>query len=150
MEKWKSFDINQQVKYDGPGVYKIRLFREERPVPIRRFGGIDEEGILMIGVSDNIERRRKEFVRASNKGYQHSEGMQWFLVKHVSHLRESIYSLRFEFIETDTKERAEEMEGEEAWRYFEKYWETPPLNSVLPKRGERLNELRRKAEYLQS
>jgi len=29
MSKWRSFDINQRIEYDGPGVYRIRLFRED-------------------------------------------------------------------------------------------------------------------------
>ena len=56
-------------------VYRIRLFRKERPVCIWRFGGIDEEGILAIGSSGNIERRRRQFItvsyRLNNTGILH-------------------------------------------------------------------------------
>jgi len=140
--KWTVVDIDNKSDYKGPGVYKIQLVdKNGKPVEIRRFGGTDEEGALVIGCSKNIDTRRKQFVTSSAGKRGHSEGIQWWLVKHFSQLAEQP-SLKFAFAELGTKEEALRVEMEEIHNYFTKYWEAPPLNGVIPKRLEWFNRLR--------
>ena len=140
--KWRVVDVNRRIDYEGPGVYKIQLVdKNGKPVEIRRFGGTDKEGVLAIGCSKHIDTRRKQFVTSSAGERGHSEGIQWWLVKHFSELAEQT-SLRFAFAELGTKEEAMRVEMEEIHNYFTKYWEAPPLNGVIPKRLEWFNRLR--------
>jgi len=145
--RWCSRNLYESTSWNGPGVYRIRLVRDGKPVPIRRFNGTDYEGILVIGCSSNIERRRKQFIRASSGKKDHSEGIQWYLVTNFSRFRNIYsrgrYSLQFDFIKTKSKEEAERIEEEEIWTYFEKHSETPPLNAAIPGREKKFDRLRR-------
>jgi len=140
--KWRVVDINYEIDYDGPGVYKIQLIdKNSKPLEIRRFGGTDEEGVLVIGCSEHIDTRRKQFLTSSAGERGHTEGIQWWLVKHFSEWAKQT-SLRFAFAELGTKEEAMRVEMEEIQSYFMKYGEAPPLNGVIPKRIEWFNRLR--------
>lgn len=107
---------------------------------------VPEAIMAAIGCSSNIERRRKQFIRASSGKHGHSEGIQWYLVTNSSRFRDRYsqggYSLQFDFIKTKSREEAERIEEEVIWIYFEKYSENPPLNAAIPGREKRFNELR--------
>jgi len=135
--EWISQDIDKPTQCTKPGVYRIKLFQMGRPVRIKRFGGVDRDGILAIGYSKNIEERRKQFLRASKGHDHHSEGIQWYLVKRVSVLKDDQYSLKFEFREAESVEEAKKAESEEIWSYFKKFWEPPPLNAAISERKKR-------------
>lgn len=140
--KWRVVDVNRKTDYDGPGVYKIQLVdKNGKPIGIHRLGGTDKEGVLGICCSEQIDTRRKQFVMSSAGERGHSEGIQWWLVKHFSKLTEQT-SLRFAFAELGTKEEAMRVEMEAIHNYFMKYLEAPPLNAVIPKRIEWFNRLR--------
>jgi hypothetical protein len=136
--------ISQETGYGFSGVYWIKLFKNQQPVEIHRLGGVDKEGMLSIGCTDNIERRRKQFVNSSEGKYGHSEGMQWFLARKYSDLGSQEYSLWFDYVKAESKEASEKGEEDEIRRYFKEYGETPPLNSAIPNRKKWFDELRSK------
>ena len=140
---WKSVDINEDTKCDQPGIYRIRLMKSGEPIEIPRFNGVDKDGVLAIGCSENIERRRKQFIRASKGNHGHSEGIQWYLVHHCSGFEKKDYSLQFQFLQAKSKEDAKRVEEDELWDYFCKYSEAPPLNSSLPRREKKFDEIRK-------
>jgi len=135
--KWSSFGIEEETKCNQPGVYRIRLFNGNTPVTIRRLQGADAEGMLAIGQSKNIERRRKDFLGSLKGKRRHSEGMQWRLVKLFSN---KLDNLRFDFVKTNSK-KAKKMEDTELREYFKKHLELPPLNGVMPNRKKWIHEL---------
>lgn len=139
--EWIAQDLYDKTAYTGFGVYKIRLFRDEKPVRIHRFQGVDETGLLLIGRSVDIDRRRRQFVNSSKGRHGHSEGIQWYLVTRFSEIDKQT-SLRFEFVKLESERKAKERERVELQDYFERYLETPPLNAAIPKRKEWFDELR--------
>jgi len=125
--EWRVVDINYEIDYDGPGVYKIQLVdKNGKLLEIRRFGGTDEEGVAVIGCSEQINTRRKQFVTSSAGERGHSGGIQWWLVKYFLEWAKQT-SLRFAFAELGTKEEAMRVEMEEIQDYFTKHLEAPPL-----------------------
>jgi hypothetical protein len=136
--------ITQETNYGGPGVYWIKLLRNQRPFEINRLGGPDKSGILAIGCTDNVERRRKQFIDSSGGKYGHSEGMQWFLVRKFWKLGSQEYSLQFEYIKLSSKEASKTEEKEKIQEYFKEYLESPPLNGAIPERKKWFSELRDK------
>jgi len=141
--KWMLFGIDTETNYDGPGVYQILLFRNEKPVPIHRLVGTDTEGVLAIGHTESIENRRKQFRRSSENAERgHSEGIQWWLVKnfHKQSFEES--QIKFKYVKLSSKSEAKREEERQIKAYFEKHCEAPPLNGSIPKRIAWFEELR--------
>lgn len=140
--KWSSINIGNKTRYSKGGIYRIRAceIASGKSVRIPRLRYYDEEGILMIGRTKNIERRRKQFVRSSLGNHGHSEGIQWWLVKHFSRLGEE-FSLVFDFIKVEDAE-ATDLERKKIQEYFKKHLELPPLNSIMPRRNEWFDQLR--------
>jgi hypothetical protein len=139
---WKLSPIEVETGCDKPGIYRVRLFSNGKPVEIGRLGGTDRMGILAIGNSDNIEKRRKLFVRAKKGNHGHSAGIQWYLVTYHSKRFEKC-TLMFQFTELVDKKEAEEEEEKEIWEYFKNYLEVPPLNGSIPGREKRFDEIRK-------
>jgi hypothetical protein len=141
--EWQSVEIEKETGWNKWGLYRIQLVKDDMPVKISRFGGIDEEGVLVIGRSNNIENRRKQFRRSARGHHGHSEGVQWWLINHKSDNRFDEFSLRFAFVKISSEEEAKEMEEKELKEYFKKFSELPPLNGVMPKRIKWFDELRK-------
>jgi hypothetical protein len=57
-------------------------------------------------------------------------------------------SLLFEFVELESKNKAVDMEKKEIQKYFQKFWEAPPLNAAIPQREKWFDKLRMKPETL--
>jgi hypothetical protein len=136
--EWESNNIDIGTNYDGPGVYRIRLFTHGRPAAIPRLGGTDKEGVLAIGCSENIEDRRKQFIQSSKGKRGHSEGIQWWLVKKFHNFEG--FSLVFDFIKLSLEDKSSE-ECRQIQEYFKRYAEAPPLNGSMPKRIRWFEEL---------
>jgi len=142
-----SVEIHNETGYSKRGVYRIYLFDGDAPVEIPRVRGVDKQGLLLIGRSENIENRRKRFIRSEEgRGPGHSEGQLLFLMKQFfEKLKEQ--QIRFNFDKVDSKKEAEEMEKEELRKYFKIHLELPPLNSAMPRRREWFDELRAIDKY---
>lgn len=139
--EWAMLGLNDKKGCNAPGIYRIRLFKKGKPVEICRFGGVDETGLLLVGRSVDIERRREQFIRSSKGKHGHSEGIQWWLVTRFSDIGKQS-SLRFEFVRL-SEEKAREREKAELQDYFKRYLETPPLNATIPQRLRWFDELRK-------
>jgi len=132
--KWKKID--EKSGYDGFVVYKIRLYDKKckQPITLRRFFGMDRKGILAIGRTKNIERRRKQFYKGINDGAGHSEGnllRQSYSPCFESKYPNTNYEFQYSFKRDGRKKKTEEIEIK---KYFKKHGEVPPLNSAIPNR----------------
>jgi hypothetical protein len=146
--EWMLFGIDTKTNYDGAGVYQILLFKNEKPVPIHRLVGIDTEGVLAIGHTENIENRRKQFRRSSEEAERgHSEGIQWWLAKSFHKQSFEGSQIRFKYVKLGSKSEAKKEEERQIKAYFEKHCEAPPLNGSIPKRIEWFEELRSTGHY---
>jgi len=139
MPRWSKWtDIEEYANYKGCGVYKIRLVNSKGfPIGISRFLGQDEDGILVIGESINIERRMNNFYGAiKGKGYAHSEAERLYLIKEYTNFKERHDSckLQYSFTELTSKSQAEWEEERLLKCYFKRYGEVPPLNANLPQK----------------
>jgi hypothetical protein len=134
--EWKK--ITEPSNCNEPAVYKIRLKDNEGSVvSINRFLGKDEEGILCIGETENMERRRKKFARGIQHGTAHSEARLIYLIKtHCRIFKEKYADAQYEycFEEAITKEEAKMKEVKLIKNYVKQYGEGPPFNSAIPKR----------------
>lgn len=133
--EWQSLNIeNIRNLPTSPGCYKISCSK-----PINRLFGTDDEGILNIGESKDLNQRLDQFIKAVTipdhmdivKGDNHSAGGKFSLLR----LQEEfpVESLRFKFAITESKEEAERLEAKELERYEDSYLEFPPLNTQGPK-----------------
>lgn len=119
----------------GCAAYKLRLVVDGEPVPIPRFLGPDNEGILCIGETKNMEQRRRAFVRAIRTGRGHSSGDLLCQLERADRLGrlwpERVYEYSFSFLET--KSAAKALQDKSLEEYLLRFGEAPPLNSSIPR-----------------
>jgi predicted GIY-YIG superfamily endonuclease len=135
---WKNID--EPAGHIGHAVYKVRLVsRQSGIVAINRFLGTDKKGILCIGMTTNMERRRKEFKSGKEGKPIHSGGYLLSLLKDYSHFnaehRNSKYEYRFQ--KTENKVDAKFKESRHIKKYVKRYGEVPPLNSAIPNKDDK-------------
>ena len=121
-----------------PGVYRVRIFNTDgKPSPIRRALGVDTDGILDIGESNNLRKRLREFWGcARGKYYPHSAGIEyrkWKLDQHWP-----LEQLHFDFIHVREKADAEKLELRMIDNYRKQFYDRPPLNKSQGKRWKNL------------
>lgn len=129
--------IDDSCPHAGPAVYEIRLVDPASgPAQLNRFLGTDPSGILCIGETGELERRRKQFVAAWRKGGKHSEGNLLHLLEAHSPFLRFFPSPRLEmrYAAVSTKEEAKGQEEKRLKAYVKIYGEVPPLNSSIPDR----------------
>jgi hypothetical protein len=135
--KWK--DIEQKADYKGCGVYKIRLAdSNKKPIEIHRFLGHDNEGILQIGRSTNIERRIGYFHGAmKGKNYAHAEGERLnYIIENTCFLeRYKDCNVQYSFKKLENEREVKAEEKHLLIIYFKIFGEVPPLNNNLPGRN---------------
>jgi hypothetical protein len=69
---WQS--IKQVLSYRGPAQYELRVVNQEsQPFPIPRMLGTDNNGVLVIGQTKNMEKRRRQVITGIEECYGHSE-----------------------------------------------------------------------------
>jgi hypothetical protein len=127
--------LNKQV-YARAGVYAVRLVSKGgRPRPIRRFLDRDGEGILCIGQSSNLEKRRTQFINGVLKRVGHSEGNLLSIISEHAHRRSEleggISTLHWCIQYCPPRKTLEEKLIK---NYVRRFGEAPPLNSVIPNR----------------
>lgn len=131
----------EKAKYSGPGIYRVRLYKNGAPIPIKRLQGKDGLGILSIGKSVNIDKRIKLFQSTSvgNRSKGHSEARTWFIVSRIPGSQYDDCDLMFEYFKSD---KIEFDEREALKKYFIDHLELPPLNHQFPGRMEWYKKLK--------
>lgn len=123
------------------GVYVIRIVdrNRRRPWSISRLLDMDPEGVLSIGQSSNLERRRRGFVSGVTRCYGHSEGNLLHLVARHAHRADkfgkdllSAIEWRFQYVHDTAAAKAHE--NTLLKQYIRRFGEPPPLNSAIPDR----------------
>jgi hypothetical protein len=128
--KWQAIEsIYNNVDLIGrKGVYQIRMVDNNRPIPIPRLRGVDNEGVAYIGQSVRLRPRIEDFLRG-----KHSGGGMYYLAYPRLRRCEPYkgHSLQVRFMacaEADMKNRETNM----LRRYFRRFCELPPFNSTVP------------------
>ena len=106
-----------------PGAYVVAA-----DTPINRAVGSDEYGILTIGESDDLRRRMTSFAScALSYGTEgHMAGWRFSFLRFERYF--PFAKLRIRWRATETKEKANELEGKMLLAYLSKHLELPPLN----------------------
>jgi len=134
-EKWQPISV--KAEHNGPVVYQIRLVDEQgHVVQIGRLIKKDPDGILLIGMATEMNRRRKDFINGFKNHKRHSEGKLLYLLLKYSSFKTDYrgYQYEYYFQPVSTKGDAEQTEMKLIKKYVKIYGEAPPLNSVIPKR----------------
>lgn len=135
---WK--DLTKKSNHREAAIYKIRLVDEKnKPVPIERFLCKDEEAVLCIGSTNNMERRltRFKYSRKTGKG-GHSEASLMFLLEKFCSFKQKYknYKLQYRFWKQKSEAKTKKEEEKLIKKYIKRFGEVPPLNSAIPnKRG---------------
>ncbi|HLD06767.1 MAG TPA: hypothetical protein VJC16_04505 [Candidatus Nanoarchaeia archaeon] len=108
------------------GVYQIRCFQNETPRPISRLIKTDNFGILVIGSSNNVKNRLKQFLFAKDNGRMHSAGNRFYSLELES--IEKLGNCKLMFIVNYTDDYEKE-EAKLLMGYADYFGELPPLNS---------------------
>jgi len=139
---WKWTPIDESTNHRGPALYAVRLLSRGIVVPIPRFLSVDTEGLLTIGMTTNLENRRRQFIRGTTKGSGHSAGNLLNRLAKLTSFKRLVPELSFElaFRVADDKQNALALESESTNKYFECFGEAPPLTSVIPDRYAHLEQ----------
>ena len=136
--QWSAWQtIQKPLTYTGPALYELRITNKlGTPFSINRFLSIDNEGVLTIGQTKCMERRRTQFITGIHQCYGHSEcNLLYFLIKHS--LFDKIFHdfiLQFRYKQLPTEHDAKTEEKSAIKEYICKFGEVPPLNSAIPDR----------------
>ena len=117
------YGLDLAVVPSKPGSYIIAADR-----PLTRCVGTDPHGILTIGESEDLRRRIQVFCScAITRGSEgHSAGWRYAFLRLDRFF--PFASLRFRWRVTESKQHAQELEGEMLVRYLAHHVELPPLN----------------------
>lgn len=110
------------------GVYKIIALNENTPIFINRILGTDPEGVLYIGMSENIQWRMGYFIKTILENYKtecHSGGRMY----NYSLTLKNKYPKECLAVSYELCDNIREKELELLNNYINKYGELPPLNS---------------------
>lgn len=123
---WDSINKRHQEK---GGVYKIIAVSGGKRVPVNRFLGTDDEGVLYIGKATSFLSRvidLKKSISPAHNGSAHICGRRYkSLPKIAEHF--PFEMLQIELIPSDTPEV---LEGLLLDTYRHRYGEVPPLNAI--------------------
>lgn len=125
-ELWRHI---QKLHQDRGGVYRIVSMRENKVVPIPRFLGYDQEGILYIGKADSFLDRVINLKKSISPGYNgtsHICGRRYKSLPNIA-IQFPFESLYLELIETPTPLDTEQTLIR---TYQQKFGEVPPLNAI--------------------
>ena len=128
----KKFQNNiHDLHKDNGGIYKIIAVRNGQRVPINRFLGTDNEGVLYIGKATSYVKRvidlKKSIAPVSEyKGKAHICGRRY---KKTTKIAEQFPYDQL-FVDLIPMDKPEEKEKELIRTYFETYGEVPPLNAI--------------------
>ncbi len=134
---WRDWcDLEDSCDHVGPAVYQIRICGHRTPRSIGRLLRSDTAGILCIGMTDNMRRRYRAFVRGLNRGRGHSEANLLHRLETFTALKRlmprRIYQYRF--LPVLNRADAQMLEERLIKDYVKRFGEVPPLNSAIPNR----------------
>lgn len=136
--KWSIWlDINTSSNHYSHAVYEIRLLNAKgKRISINRFLGVDKEAILAIGMTTNMERRRKQFISGLVNCQGHSEGNLLYLLEKYSKFNSKYKKLKYQyrFFKINSKANTKRQERRLIKDYVKQYGEVPPVNSAIPDR----------------
>lgn len=129
--KWRNIEniYNDIDVLHKQGLYQIRMVNSSNnPLPIPRLVGIDESGIIYIGMSVELRTRIENFYCG-----RHSGGGMYNLVRLRlrRHIPYNGYTLQYRYMQISDEEVMEKIETNLLRRYFRKYCELPPFNSTV-------------------
>lgn len=127
----------ERLKYWEPAAYRVRLLKDGKPFQMNRLLGRDEEGLLSIGKTKDMEGRRAQFISGVVNGYGHSEGNLLRLLVLYSGLKERVPSrpqIECQFLACKSEDEAIKTEARLLKDYLCRFGELPPLNSAIPNR----------------
>ena len=130
-------DIDASSEHKSPAVYKVRLIDANgKCCQLPRLLRADEEGIMCIGQTSNMERRRKQFLTAMNKGYGHSSMNLVFYLDAYTDFQNKFKNAKFQysFCRCSSVVKGKDYESALVKSYFKKFGEVPPLSSSIPNR----------------
>jgi hypothetical protein len=133
--KWTHWrPIEEVCSHRNTAVYKIALlerFEPFEPIKIPRFLKEDKDGILVIGETTQMERRRRYFINGS-----HSEGILWDKLKKYTGFEKKFPNavLAYCYSIIEDNKQAKSSESRLIKKYIIQYGEAPPLNSSIPDR----------------
>ena len=111
-----------------PGVYFIYSLNEKKAIKTRRVLGVDKEGVLYIGKSENLRDRLRMLWRVLNTNYKanaHTFGEKYNTYKILKdNFPKKTLAIKF-VISKNPKVLESKMLNE----YIKKYGEVPPFNS---------------------
>ncbi len=116
------------------GVYEIRFVNSKgKPIPVRRLGGIDEEGLYYIGQTGISFRRRLKYYLTDD----YPEGDVREEIAETLRQKEGYqeFQLQYRVSIIEPKVIREGLEGTRLEMYLEKFCELPPGNRVRQKRA---------------
>lgn len=113
---------------ESGGIYFIYGYKNKLPIKISRVLGIDNDGILYIGKSENLRERLRMLWRVLNpklKATAHTFGTKYnFNIR----LREA-FPLKSLYVSYAISTEPHILESELLDKYFLQYGEVPPFNS---------------------
>ena len=122
--------LNKETIKDLPngfGIYKIFLYNSAGPIKIQRFGGVDDSGLVYIGMSNKqgLQTRLKNFeiTFRMEKTRNHTAAMKLKTRKVLSHLRNSTCYVIFEI-----HQEPKSIEKLFLASYVDRFGEKPLLN----------------------
>lgn len=135
--RWSSLEQLSKSGFESvpekPGVYKINFRSNGKPKPIAKAGGIDRNGIVYIGRSENLRHRIKIFWKGlrdkrSKIKTGHSGANTYVL---IGFGRKFSQKNLYVIWKTCAKEKTKEGEKALLHTYVKKYLDTPPLNLTV-------------------
>jgi hypothetical protein len=128
--------IDTDVAFFGPAGYELRLVEGGSPVPIGRMLGVDSEGILVIGYTRSMADRCRQS-RSGRRSANGSSTTNWlyYLERHSSLLiRYPNIGCEYHYAVAGSVREAKAWEEQRLKRYWCRFGEPPPLNSIIPNR----------------
>ena len=113
---------------EGGGVYKILCIQDKMPIKINRVLGIDNQGILYIGQSENLRARIRMLWRVLNpklKATAHTFGSKYNENKKLK----KAFLLKSLYVSYQITKEPKTLETDLLDKYFAKFGEVPPFNS---------------------
>jgi hypothetical protein len=125
--------------YQGAAIYKVRLTNaNHNPFSLERLLKVDDQGIICIGETGNMKRRRAQFLSAINGANGHSEMNLVYYLNEYTDFKKKFEDAKFQYCFCECTDKAESKSEEEKLIkvYFKEFGEVPPLNSAIPNRYE--------------
>lgn len=113
---------------ESGGIYFIYVYNNKLPIKVSRVLGIDNDGVLYIGKSENLRERLRMLWRVINpklKATAHTFGTKY---NNNKKLREA-FPFKSLYVSYTITTEPKTLESELIDKYFLKFGEVPPFNS---------------------